>query len=228
MAPRAVGIAEASARVGLRPYSQVIKPKRRTRAAITREKELGRWSRRSSPTAGRRPTLAAPYVTDEVPNAKEALAGARDILTRASPRTPRCSAGCARSCSKARFWPPRVVKGQEEKGAKFSDFSPTANAGRVPSHRAPAMMRGANDGVLTLGVGAGPGAGCRRSTPWSRPRLAADALDHEREVAGVELRKGRVAAQACLPRSPPPRCRSPLRPASLPGRRCRCHRWPRG
>ena len=48
----------------------------------------------------------------------------------------------------------QVVKGQEEKGAKFSDyFAHSEKWAGVPSHRALAMMRGANEGVLTLDIG---------------------------------------------------------------------------
>jgi uncharacterized protein len=57
------------------------KPKRRTKAAIAREKGLEPLAdailadRRTPPE-----TIAAGYVTDEVPDVKEALTGARDIL----------------------------------------------------------------------------------------------------------------------------------------------------
>jgi uncharacterized protein len=47
-----------------------------------------------------------------------------------------------------------VLKGQEEKGAKFSDYFAHSERWKgVPSHRALAMMRGANEGVLTLEIG---------------------------------------------------------------------------
>ena len=53
-----------------------------------------------------------------------------------------------------------MVKGQEEKGAKFSDyFAHSERWARVPSHRALAMMRGANEGVLTLDIGPDPETG---------------------------------------------------------------------
>ena len=75
-------IAAATSKAVLEDLYLPYKPKRRTRAAIAREKGLGPLAeailadRRTPPE-----TLAAAYVTDEVPDVKEALAGARDILT---------------------------------------------------------------------------------------------------------------------------------------------------
>ena len=75
-------IAAATSKAVLEDLYLPYKPKRRTRAAIAREKGLGPLAeailadRRTPPE-----TLAAVYVTDEVPDVKEALAGARDILT---------------------------------------------------------------------------------------------------------------------------------------------------
>ena len=75
-------IAAATSKAALEDLYLPFKPKRRTRAAIAREKGLGPLAeailadRRTPPE-----TLAAAYVTDEVPDVKEALAGARDILT---------------------------------------------------------------------------------------------------------------------------------------------------
>ncbi|MEZ5537401.1 MAG: Tex family protein [Thiolinea sp.] len=46
-----------------------------------------------------------------------------------------------------------VAKGKEEEGAKFRDyFAHTEGVGKVPSHRALAMFRGRNEGVLQLKV----------------------------------------------------------------------------
>ena len=54
----------------------------------------------------------------------------------------------------------KVVKGQEEKGAKFSDyFDHSERWAQAPSHRALAMLRGANEGVLTLDIGPDPETG---------------------------------------------------------------------
>ena len=105
-------------------------------------------------------TLAAPYVTDEVPDVKEALAGARDILTEGLAED---AALLGRLRSFLQQGALLAAKGRQGPGGEgrqvFRLFRPQRTLGAVPSHRAPAMKRGANDGVLTLGVGAGPETG---------------------------------------------------------------------
>ncbi len=58
-----------------------------------------------------------------------------------------CASGSgARACS-----PPRCIKGKKEEGAKFSDYFDFGQKIRdIPSHRALAMLRGRNEGVLDL------------------------------------------------------------------------------
>ena len=54
----------------------------------------------------------------------------------------------------------QAVEGQEEKGAKFSDyFAHTERWSGVPSHRALAMMRGSAEGVLKLDIAPDPETG---------------------------------------------------------------------
>ncbi|CAM4072368.1 Tex family protein [Shewanella aquimarina] len=51
----------------------------------------------------------------------------------------------------------RVVKGKEKEGAKFRDyFEHSEKLMNVPSHRALAMLRGRNEGVLSLSMNADP------------------------------------------------------------------------
>ncbi|WP_076413314.1 Tex family protein [Shewanella sp. UCD-KL12] len=51
----------------------------------------------------------------------------------------------------------RVAKGKEKEGAKFRDyFEHTEKLANVPSHRALAMLRGRNEGMLTLSMNADP------------------------------------------------------------------------
>lgn len=52
----------------------------------------------------------------------------------------------------------RVVAGKEEEGAKFKDyFTHDELLSKVPSHRALAMFRGRNEGILQLSLNADPG-----------------------------------------------------------------------
>ncbi|WP_025821492.1 Tex family protein [Shewanella marina] len=51
----------------------------------------------------------------------------------------------------------KVIKGQEKAGAKFRDyFEHSEPFGKVPSHRALAMLRGRNEGMLSLSMNADP------------------------------------------------------------------------
>ncbi|QFU20579.1 RNA-binding transcriptional accessory protein [Shewanella eurypsychrophilus] len=51
----------------------------------------------------------------------------------------------------------RVAKGKEKEGAKFRDyFEHTEKLTKIPSHRALAMLRGRNEGMLTLSMNADP------------------------------------------------------------------------
>ena len=154
-------IAAATSKAALEDLYLPYKPKRRTRAAIAREKGLGPLAeailadRRTPPE-----TLAAPYVTDEVPDTKEALAGARDILTEGLAEDAALLGRLRSFLQQSALLTAKVVKGQEEKGAKFSDyFAHSERWAQAPSHRALAMMRGANEGVLTLDIGPDPETG---------------------------------------------------------------------
>ncbi|MFO1209171.1 MAG: Tex family protein [Amaricoccus sp.] len=155
------GIAAAATKAALEDLYLPYKPKRRTKAMIARERGLGaladaiRADRRTPPE-----TLAAGYLGEDVPDAKEALAGARDILTEELAEDAALLGRLRGFLQREGFLAARVVKGQEEKGAKFSDyFDHREKWANVPSHRALAMMRGANEGVLTLDIGPDPDAG---------------------------------------------------------------------
>jgi uncharacterized protein len=128
---------------------------------MAREKGLGPLAeailadRRTPPE-----TLAAPYVSDEVPDTKDALAGARDILTESLAEDAALLGRLRSFLQGSAILTAKVVKDQEEKGAKFSDyFAHSERWALTPSHRALAMMRGANEGVLTLDIGPDPETG---------------------------------------------------------------------
>jgi len=154
-------IALATSKAALEDLYLPYKPKRRTRAAIAREKGLGALAeailadRRTPPE-----TLAAPFVSDEVPDTKEALAGARDILTERLAEDAVLLGRLRSFLQQSALLTAKVVKGQEEKGAKFSDyFAHSERWAQTPSHRALAMMRGANEGVLSLDIDPDPETG---------------------------------------------------------------------
>lgn len=150
------------------------KPKRRTKAMIAREKGLGPLAeailadRRTPPE-----TLAAAYVSAEAPDVKEALAGARDIVAEGLTEDAGLIGRLRGFLQAEALLSAKVVPGQEEKGAKFSDyFAHSERWATVPSHRALAMMRGANEGVLTLDIAPDPETGAVRAET-----MVAAALD---------------------------------------------------
>jgi protein Tex len=113
-----------------------------------------------------------------VPDAKEALAGARDILTEQLAENAALLGRLRAFLQREAFLTARLVKGQEAKGAKFSDyFAHTERSAKVPSHRALAMMRGANEGVLALDIAPDPGSGLPQVEAMLTAALAIGAPD---------------------------------------------------
>ncbi|TKB21137.1 MAG: RNA-binding transcriptional accessory protein [Mesorhizobium sp.] len=147
-------IAAASTKAELEDIYLPYKPKRRTKAEIAKERGLGPLAEAILADRSAVPTeLALAYVTEEVPDAKAALEGARDILSEQFAENADL-VGKLRAYMKERaFLRARVVDGKQEAGAKFSDyFDHVERWAGVPSHRALAMLRGRNEEVLSLDI----------------------------------------------------------------------------
>jgi uncharacterized protein len=130
------------------------KPKRRTRAEIAREKGLQPLADALMADRTLVPLeAAAAYISEQVADAKTALEGVRDILTEQFAENADLL-GRLRSYMRERSQvKAAVVEGQQDAGAKFSDyFAHTERWGNVAGHRALAMMRGRNEGVLSLEI----------------------------------------------------------------------------
>ena len=157
-------IAGAGTKAVLEDLYLPYKPKRRTRAMIAREKGLAPLAEailadRASPPA----TLAQAFLSAEVADTKEALAGARDILVEGLAEDAALLGGLRAFLEREAILSAKVVAGQEEKGAKFSDyFAHSEKWANAPSHRALAMMRGENEGALALDIAPDPEAGLPR------------------------------------------------------------------
>ena len=144
------------------------KPKRRTKAQIAREAGLGPLAETllADPTQDPE-ALAAGYLNPEqgVADLAAALEGARQILMEQFAEDA-ALAGRLRD----RLWEEgvlvsRVVEGKEQEGAKFSDyFDYREPIARIPSHRALALFRGRNQGVLSIELL--PGAGEEPDAPY--------------------------------------------------------------
>jgi protein Tex len=167
------------------------KPKRRTRAAMARERGLegladAMWQSKGNPAE-----LARAYVSKErdVPDVEAALAGARDICAERLSESPQL-----RKRAREEFRVHAVVrvvknKAHRESSTKFDAFSDfREKLGKLPGHRWLAIERGKTEGVLKVSTEFDTGAlqriagtqlGYRPNAPWTAQleALITDALD---------------------------------------------------
>ncbi len=148
----ALSIQKAATKAELEDIYLPYKPKRRTRAMIARENGLGPLvdailaDRAADPTA-----RAQAFITDAVPDVKSALEGARDIVAEGLAENADLLGRLRGHMKQVAKLTAKVVEGKETEGAKFSDyFAHTEAWATAPSHRVLAMLRGRNEGVLTL------------------------------------------------------------------------------
>ncbi|MGK3125523.1 Tex family protein [Candidatus Pantoea formicae] len=138
------------------PYKQ----KRRTRGQIAIEAGLEPLADTLWQDPSQDPEqLAAGYVDADkgVADVRAALDGARYILMERFAEDATLLAKVRDYLWKNAHVVSRVVEGKEEEGAKFRDYFDHHEAlSSVPSHRALAMFRGRNEGVLQLSLNADP------------------------------------------------------------------------
>ncbi|AOJ01974.1 MULTISPECIES: Tex family protein [Burkholderia] len=136
------------------------KPKRRTRAQIAREAGLEPLAQAllANPLLDPQ-TEAAAYVDADkgVADVKAALDGARDILSEQFGETAELLGKLRDYLFERGVVSSAVVEGKEgEEGEKFRDYYDYSETIKtVPSHRALALFRGRNAGVLTVKLGLG-------------------------------------------------------------------------
>ena len=145
------------------------KPKRRTKGQIAIEAGLEPladllWNEPKTEPE----TIALDYVNAEkgVADVKAALDGARYILMERFAEDAGLLAKVRDYLSKNALIVSKVIEGKEAEGAKFQDyFDHQELLKNVPSHRALAMFRGRNEGILQLSLNADPEAeeGSRQS-----------------------------------------------------------------
>ncbi len=132
------------------------KPKRRTKAQIAREAGLEPLAQALLVDPGLEPEAeAATYVNAElgVADIKAALDGAKYILMEQFSEDADLLAGLRELLWQEGLLSARLVPGKEQEGAKFSDyFEHDEPLRQTPSHRALAMFRGRNEGVLTVSI----------------------------------------------------------------------------
>ncbi|OIO03818.1 MAG: RNA-binding transcriptional accessory protein [Elusimicrobia bacterium CG1_02_56_21] len=132
------------------------RPKRRTRAAIAKEKGLEPLADQIYAQGTEDPAvLAAVFISEEkgVKTAGEALAGARDIIAERVSEDETSRARLRQLFSVKGVFHSKVLDGKQEEGAKFKDyFDWKEPAAKAPSHRVLAMRRGETEGFLTMRI----------------------------------------------------------------------------
>lgn len=132
------------------PYKQ----KRRTKAQIAREAGLQPLADTLLADQQADPLqLAEQFINPEhnIADAQQALDGARQILMEQIAEMPEFAGPLREQFWQRAHLSSTVVKDQAEQGAKYSDYFDYSEAiAKIPSHRALALLRGQNEGILRL------------------------------------------------------------------------------
>jgi protein Tex len=147
-------IADAETKVSLEDLYAPYRPKRRTKAQIAREAGLEPLADALLANPALVPDAeAAKFVDGEkgVADAKAALEGARHILIERMAEEPKLVGALREWEWSDGVLASKVGKGKAADGAKFSDYFDFGQRIKdMPSHRALAVLRGRNEGVLDL------------------------------------------------------------------------------
>ena len=137
------------------------KPKRRTKAQIAREAGLEPLADALLDDPARPPEDQAAAFVDAgkgVADIAAALEGARQILMERFAEDPELTGRLRERLWEQGILASRVIDGKEREGAKFADYFDYREPIRqIPSHRALALFRGRNQGILALELLAGDG-----------------------------------------------------------------------
>jgi len=170
-------INEADAKNRLEDLYLPYKPKRRTKAQIAREAGLEPLADAlyDDPTLDPE-TTAQGYLNKEagVEDTKAALDGARYILMERFAEDAELLGSLRDFIWQEGQLKVTVVEGKENEGAKFRDyFDHVEPLKKVPSHRALAILRGRNEGVLGYTIVVGDADDDRRAPHPAEQRIAA-------------------------------------------------------
>jgi uncharacterized protein len=135
------------------------KPKRRTKAQIAREAGLEPLAQGLLDDPSREPErLAASFVDADkgVADVKAALDGARQILMERFAEDAELAGELREHLWEQGVLHSTLVEGKAQEGAKYADyFEFSQSVKEIPSHRALALLRGRNEGVLSVRLAAG-------------------------------------------------------------------------
>ncbi|MEC9387809.1 MAG: Tex family protein [Pseudomonadota bacterium] len=153
------------------------KPRRRTKAPIAREAGLEPLADTLYDDPTQDPeTVAAGYLNPEagVEDIKAALDGARYILMERFAEDAELLGALRDFVWQEGQLKVTVVEGKENEGAKFRDyFDHVEPLRKVPSHRALAILRGRNEGILAYSIVMGDAEEDRRQPHPAEQRIAA-------------------------------------------------------
>ena len=149
-------IKEADTKTRLEDLYLPYKPKRRTRAQIAREAGLEPLADALLDDPGQDPEqTAAGYLNEEhkIATAKDALDGAKQILMERFAENAELLTRLRTFLWEKAHVQAKLADGKEEEGAKFRDYFEHQEALKnIPSHRALALFRGRNEGVLHVSM----------------------------------------------------------------------------
>ncbi|WP_426032652.1 Tex family protein [Cypionkella sp. TWP1-2-1b2] len=153
-------LAKATTKAELEDIYLPYKPKRRTRAMIARENGLAPLAEAVLADRAADPAvLAKDFVTEAVADVKAALEGVRDIIAEGLSEDAALLGRLRGHMKQVGRLNAKGVAGKETEGAKFSDYFAHNEAwAGAPSHRVLAMLRGQNEGFLTVDLEIDPDA----------------------------------------------------------------------
>ncbi|KIP78048.1 transcription accessory protein [Vibrio harveyi] len=153
-------ITQADSKTRLEDLYLPYKPKRRTKGQIAIEAGLEPLADQLWNHPQTEPESEASKYLDAdkgVADTKAALDGARAIIMERIAEDANLLEKIRAHLNRNAEMGARVVEGKEQKGEKFKDyFNHNEALSKVPSHRALAMLRGRNEGFLTLAMNADP------------------------------------------------------------------------
>ena len=131
------------------PYKQ----KKKTRASVAKEKGLEPLATLIMLQKNFSDADVEKFLNDKVENVDEALQGARDIIAETINENSDARNRIRNLFKREAVITSHLVKGKEDDGQKFRDyFDYEERLSRIPAHRLMAMLRGANEGVLKVGI----------------------------------------------------------------------------
>jgi uncharacterized protein len=171
------------------------KPKRRTKAQIAREAGLEPLALGLLEDPTQDPQERAGAFVDAakgVADTAAALEGARQILMERFAEDPALTGRLREGLWERGWLRSTLIPGKEQEGSKFSDYFDFSEAlARIPSHRALALFRGRNQGVLALDLlpGEPGGAGEDPDADWIQTLAAHFGIRDRGRPADAWLRE---------------------------------------